>query len=118
MLLLLLTLSFAIHTEFACDSSCGDCWGPDYNQCYTCAKDYIWGDTNECIKLNMRKITGFGRDCVKCGDGNYPTRDYSCAPCDYAAATCNQYQDLTCKKELGFELGADNKCQCLKGILY
>ena len=57
-------------------------------------------------------------DCVVCGEYNYPTDEYSCAPCPYAAGSCNKDEDLTCKTDLGYTLNAQGRCSCNTGVLF
>ena len=103
----LLILLILIDGQLVCDKSCAKCWGTAPDNCLECADAYAWYN-GKCKLLFYREFSGYGRECVQCGPGNYATADYKCAACKYAAASCDQKNDLTCKTDLGYALSPEN----------
>ena len=103
--------------SLTCSPNCKECWGEEPTQCYYCKPQTIW-IKGVCSTYKPREIIGIYRECVVCLEYNYPTKEYTCEACPYAAKTCNEEKDFTCKTEKGFALGAEERCECVKGILY
>ena len=110
-------LIVGVAVSLACFDNCLTCWGEGSNECLLCAPHFIW-ENGVCSLLHEREIVGYGRECVECKQYNYVTTDYKCSPCPYQAKSCDVERDYECKSEKGFELDANNKCACVKGIFY
>jgi len=130
-LLAILALSFSQFYEPAtvsneCSSNpenkCASCWSS--GNCYTCKPGYIFSSGQlTCYQPNPRDISGFGRSCAICGDGNYvgPAPNYQCMPCPYPCKTCSLVGDgpicMSCKDDIGGTSGyiLAEDCSCNYG---
>ena len=81
----------SLTTECSSVAGCSKCFMADKMICYECMTDYIResrpGETGQCWKYTPREISGYGRDCVSCGEMNYP-KDGKCFPCPFKCQTC------------------------------
>ena len=105
------------------DNKCKSCWAS--GNCYTCKPGYIFASGElTCYQPNPREISGYGRACAICGDGNYvgPAPNFDCFPCPFKCKTCQLFGGvnpvcLTCRDKIGGTLGYDlsGDCSCTLG---
>lgn len=111
------------------DPNCNKCFTVDtFERCYECkpvANTIFDFRTNgyTCWNAAIREISGFGRSCVVCGEGNYPDASGICHPCPYKCKTCalnaeSLVKCTECKSSIGIVGGynTDDDCSCKYGL--
>ena len=91
--------------------------------CYDCKEDYIRSPSKGCWQYKPREISGYGRDCIVCLEGNYPFQG-KCFPCPYKCKACHYESTAngpicdTCKPDTAQTPGYnfDDDCSCKYGL--